>query len=71
VIFELHKRNSSRLFRNNVRLEEHLGTMEKYLNAVANNDKSQERSGFSSNGFRSFADVYEAAGQIRREIASQ
>jgi hypothetical protein len=71
VIFESHKRNSCYMFKNSAQLERHLEAMEKYLNAVANKDK-HERSGFSSNGFRSFADAYEAAaGQIQHEIASQ
>jgi hypothetical protein len=66
---ELHKRVSIHSFRQFGPLETHLDTMEKYLNAAANNSGSSERTGFLSHGFRDFANAYkEATALIQSEI---
>jgi hypothetical protein len=73
VKFELHKRNSVSLFDKNSELKDRLDKIEKYLNHVANKDNSEERRGFSSKeGFKDFADTFEAAAAlIRKEIAGR
>lgn len=72
VKVELHKRNSVNLFNKSSELKDRLEKMERYLNHVANQDNSEERRGFSSEGFRAFADAFEAAAVlIRKEIAGR
>lgn len=71
VQIELHKRVSVHSFKQHAVLRQHLKTMERYLNHVANDPNSPERSGFLSNGFRDFANAYNHAIEIvQNEIAT-
>lgn len=73
VLVELHIHNSLGLFKPNSGLKAHLRTMEDYLNKVANQANSKERSEFGSKeGFKVFADAYDgAAALMRSEISGR
>ncbi|MBM9515316.1 hypothetical protein, partial [Desulfogranum marinum] len=65
VQLELHKFNSVKLFKNHQGLEDALGTMEKYLNKVANKPETDEHQRFvDREGFRKFSVAFHEAKAI-------
>jgi hypothetical protein len=70
VLLELLEANSS-LFPEVPCLKEHLNSMEKYLNRVANKPDSPERKDFLEDGFHSFSAAFKMSASLMRSAITK